>query len=603
MKKISSLFLMGLLFSGCNMSDQGLTLGDSDDNATPVEDNISSQSESVQIRLIHFNDLHAHLTQHKDRVIKNGKAVVEMRGGIARIATEVERLKSESENSILMNIGDTFHGGVEATFTNGNAIVDAVNAIGVDIGVMGNWDFAYGPGVSKLRFTDKSVNVLMKKMAGDVKAVNYPVLAANWFESSTFGSSDEPMLPATKIMIKEGVKIGFIGLTSDIVERMHAGFAFGSEFTQGEEAYVNLVNTHTQALRQAGCQVVVVMSELGIHKDKALADLVNQGVDVFFSAHTHEVTPTPLTSKSGALVVEAGNDGYLGVMDLNVNKSGVQKADWKLVDIDSSITPKAEIVEIVNRERAPFLSNDINMEMPSMLSGLTLEKSIDTVVGYSQVSLDRRHLFNSTFNTAMTDALLDASGSELALTPGFRFDSIIENEANPLLDAQITIEDLYRLFPSPFTLSTAKISGSDFKSIYEQMMHVVVSKDAFETNGGWIEGVGGVSATIDLQGENSHRIKDIRLKSDNSVIEDDRLYSITGCSRPLDSSDVLCSYSGFEDKEEFINPTTSSQYNVINFLESYIASGKFGVEHHHDIVDESDLQMWPSAQFIQPIMK
>ena len=74
------------------------------------------------------------------------------RGGLARLATLIKKIRSENPNSVLMNIGDTYHGGVEGLFTNGNAIVDPVNALGIDVGVPGNWDYAYGPGVFRLRY-------------------------------------------------------------------------------------------------------------------------------------------------------------------------------------------------------------------------------------------------------------------------------------------------------------------------------------------------------------------------------------------------------------------------------------------------------------------
>ena len=94
--------------------------------------------------------------------------------------------------------------------------------------------------------------------------------------------------------------------------------AVGFTFLQGQAAYEDLINTATRELRAEGVDLVVVMSELGLHRDYQLANHIDPGVDVFFSAHTHEVTTEPLVSASGALVVEAGNDGYLGRMTVTV---------------------------------------------------------------------------------------------------------------------------------------------------------------------------------------------------------------------------------------------------------------------------------------------
>ena len=113
------------------------------------------------IPLLHYNDLHAHLTPHKDllrvgdtcAVDANASAVIVERGGIARLKGLVDSLRAQNADAILMNIGDTYHGGVEAAYTQGNAIVAPVNALGIDVAVPGNWDFAYGPGVWRKRYT------------------------------------------------------------------------------------------------------------------------------------------------------------------------------------------------------------------------------------------------------------------------------------------------------------------------------------------------------------------------------------------------------------------------------------------------------------------
>jgi hypothetical protein len=89
-----------------------------------------------EVVFIHLNDLHANLTPHRDLVRESdasGAPVshVETRGGLARIATAIRQIRTGTQHSVLMNIGDTYHGGVEALYSRGNAIVAPVipNAI------------------------------------------------------------------------------------------------------------------------------------------------------------------------------------------------------------------------------------------------------------------------------------------------------------------------------------------------------------------------------------------------------------------------------------------------------------------------------------------
>ena len=110
--------------------------------AIPVRPSTPASGEQ-SITLIHLNDLHANLVSHLDmvRVVPEdggaAEARVEMRGGIARIATLIKQIRHENPHSLVMNVGDTFHGGIEALYTRGNAIVPAVNALGIDVGVPG----------------------------------------------------------------------------------------------------------------------------------------------------------------------------------------------------------------------------------------------------------------------------------------------------------------------------------------------------------------------------------------------------------------------------------------------------------------------------------
>ena len=143
---------------------------------------VTVSAQATTVTFMQFDDLHAHLTPHKDLVAQNGQTTVVERGGLARLATLIKKVRAENPNSVLMNIGDTYHGGVEGLFTNGNAIVDPVNALGVDIGVPGNWDYAYGPGVFRLRYAT-GLTALQRRMlevvAGTVKRPSFTNLAAN----------------------------------------------------------------------------------------------------------------------------------------------------------------------------------------------------------------------------------------------------------------------------------------------------------------------------------------------------------------------------------------------------------------------------------------
>ena len=598
-KHLSTLALLAtFLLSGCG---GGASTASDSQTQTPGNNQTPTAGTPTTIRLIEMNDLHAHLVPHADKIRDEDGSHFEMRGGIAKIATVIKALRAENNASILMNIGDTFHGGAEATFSLGNAIVDSVNALGVDIGVVGNWDFAYGTAVTELRFTNSVPNTILKNMTiGDteVKRPNYEVIAANWFTITPSGSS-ALMVSPTKMITKNGVKIGMIGLTSDIVARMHPSFALGMDFTQGKEAYISLINTYVSALKNSGAHIIVVLSELGIHKDVALAQSINPGVDVFFSAHTHELTKEPLKTASGALVVEPGNDGYLGVMDIEVLASGEKKFNWIIKDITQEIEDDAQVAQIVEKDRAPFVAQTVNIKNPLKQSSTMLTASIETVLADSPIALDRRGLLENSFNSAFAEVLRKQANTQLSITPGFRFDSVIDPEMDYVKQGSITIEDVYRFFPSAYTLATATVSGEHLHDVYESMLTSVVSKDAFEQSGGWVECLGGVAIRTNIDNENSQRVLSMQLLDDNTTLQNDTLYTIAGCTRPGDAEDVLCSYSGFGNKKDMLNPSTNLPYAVSDFFIDILKYERFHPIIQHNVTDESQVDL--DTGFIQPL--
>ncbi len=563
----------------------------------------ASLAGEERVSFIHLNDLHANLTPHSDLVRvpqTDDQPIAELqnRGGIARIATLVKTLRSENTHTVLMNIGDTYHGGVEALYTRGNAIIEPVKALNIDIGVPGNWDFAYGPITTRLRYSTESsplaelVNKVVFK--SEVKKPGYPVIAANVRKTLGILFEDEPLVPATHMVNRGSVKIGFIGITSDIVERMSPMLAWGFTFLQGEEAYKNLINTHAKKLRERGANLVVVLSELGLHRDHQLANVINPGVDIFFSAHTHELTPTPLASHSGAIVVEAGNDAYLGKMTVSFNNGKPTAFDWEVLAIDDTIKIDAQMAALVAQARAPFLAGDIAFDYP--LPGVTmpLTEPIDTVVGRSTQTLHRRNVLENPFNNLLSDAMREHYQTDIALTPGFRFDSVIA------ANSDITLEQLYRYLPVPPQLAKGTITGKNLKAVFETELMRVFSADAFEHSGGWLMGVSGLNLTVDLSQVEGQRVIAIARSTDNSPIAPDDILTVVSCTRPFDDSDVMCSNPGFESTEQLPGPSGDG-WTPLQLLRHTMGTGTLPVRSQQHILDKSKTPTWPGATYLQPL--
>jgi S-sulfosulfanyl-L-cysteine sulfohydrolase len=434
-----------------------------------------------------------------------------------------------------------------------------------------------------------------------VQAPDYPLLGGNVTRSIWLIDDGEPLLPATKIVEVGGRRVGFIGITSDIIARMSPMLALGFELLQGEEAYRDYVDKHSKELRSQGVDLVVVMSELGIHKDRQLADVVAPGVDVFFSAHTHELTPRPIVSNSGALVVEAGDDGVLGLMRVTLQGNDDPLFDWELLAVDDSVEADPQMTALVEQARAPFLAADVDMAYPMPGSELQLSAPIDTVIGTAPLLLHRRHALENPFNSYLANRLREHYGTDVALTPGFRFDAVVP-AGHPM-----TLEQAYRYLPAPPTLARGTITAGRLRELFEGELTRVFSSDAFNQSGGWFMGVSGITLQLDLSAADGSKVLEMRRLSDGSslwaegsLLQDEDTLSVLSCLRPFDADDELCGNGGFTDIQSMESPAGNSWAGV-EFLSWVMSQEQPENTLHRAISDVSATPFWPESEFVQPL--
>lgn len=625
-------------------NDENLIANHEENHTTSGETTAMNQN-SKTITFIQLNDLHANIVGHNEQVKQEGNSTIKLEkmGGLAKIKTQIDSIRQENNHTILMNIGDTYHGTAESMFTNGNMVVDLVNNLGVDVGVMGNWDFAYGPIVTHLRYGKISQD--------DVQRPNFKVIAANatcalpsqiasmgafaqtmatTALENTFGCKvGELFLDPTHIIEKEGIKIGFIGLTSDIVDRMHEMMGFNLDFTQGKENYVTLINDYATELKNAGADMVVVMSELGIHKDYALAKVLSkENVQVIFSAHTHELTQEPLVSDSGIYVVEAGNDAYLGEMKVTFNASkAISDLNWKLYKMDALVAEDAEMKAAIATARAGMLVDNPNIAIPSVqLEGMpdviknmmpspfsqTLNHSLDKTLAHTDLLLDRRDALESNLNNAITDLLRSEYSKEVSMTPGFRFDSTVvehehdfgghhyhyshENEA--VISGDIKTADIYRFFPAPYYIAEGNITGENLRAIVEENLHAVYATDTFEHSGGWFDGFSGLNMEVNLTQAKNQRLLSLKKLGSDTEIANNEVLSVVGCAKPFDmnAETTLCSYNRFTGVQNILKE--GNTYAISDFFIDQILNGELAkIANRKNITDVSNT----TSGFYQPL--
>ena len=101
-------------------------------------ESIVSSREEIKITILHTNDTHSQI----DPLPTNDKYAG--KGGVARRATLVRKIRSENPNTLLIDAGDVCQGTPYFNFFKGEVEYKAMSMIGYDAGTLGNHEFDNG---------------------------------------------------------------------------------------------------------------------------------------------------------------------------------------------------------------------------------------------------------------------------------------------------------------------------------------------------------------------------------------------------------------------------------------------------------------------------
>lgn len=457
---------------------------------TPKTASTPGDLDKKQITLLYVADLHAQLESHPELFWSNGEERIEEAGGFARVAAAIADIRRErGDNVLVLDGGDTIQGSAEAARTEGRAVVQALNGVGIDIGVPGNWEVAYGP----------------KAMRERAAEFRHPLVAANVRDKTTGERVFQPFL----IRDVGGVKVGVVGFTDpDVPFRQPPAYSEGLAYA-GADELPDLV----KEARDAGAEVVILLSHIGLSKAVALTDHV-PGIDLHLSADTHERTYEPI-DRDGVWVVEPGAFGsFLGRLDLVIEGGKIVDKRWELLELTASRYPEDASVKALVQQAISPLRNELDIE-----------------VGSTTVSLSRYAVVETNLDNLLADALREETGTEIALSNGFRF-------GTPVLPGAIRERDLWDFYPISTPLTTGKVTGKQLRAFWEQEIENAFAEDASRRFGGWLPRPSGMSVRFEAKAPFGERVREIRVGGE--PLDEARLYSVTACLREGDAPDTLC---------------------------------------------------------------
>lgn len=395
----------------------------------------SAQAQDRKLTILYSNDLHAHLEPHKVPWVSETRLV----GGFANIATLVKREKAANPFTVYFDAGDYFTGPYISSLTKGEAIIDAMNYLGLDAACVGNHEFDHG----------------WQNAIEQFKKAKFPILNGNIFEKGT-----DKLHWNNPYIIKKvnGVRIGVIG--------MHGKFAFydttSDEMIQGVEARDEEVylRKYIQELKNKVDIIVLLIHEgipgrqsttgakdvaRNLQRDIELAKNV-PGIDIIVTGHAHQGTPVPLVS-NGTIIVST--DAYtieLGKLEITYDKRSDKVTSFKNTLnylYDDEVPDDEQMLKVIGKWKDK------------------LKQITDEVVTTSPSALTRSYGEESNMGDMVADAMLNAH-------PEYDFAVTNSGGLRQDIDAGLVrVGDLISAFPFPNTVVQLQMKGSDMRAIFE----------------------------------------------------------------------------------------------------------------------------------------
>ena len=406
-------------------------------------------------------------------------------GGLDRVSTVINSIRSDRPDALLLDGGDTWHGSYTCFHTNGQDMVNVMNALKPDAMTF-HWEFTLG--------SDR-----VNKIVSDLP---FAALGQNIFDLEW----DEPaeLFPPYKFFERGGVKIAVIGQAFPYMPIANPGWMF-PEYSFGirDENMQAMVDE----VRQAGAELVVCLSHNGFDVDKQMARRV-QGIDVILSGHTHDALPEPVLIEKTIIVASGSNGKFVSRVDLDVRDGQMLGFRHKLIPVFSDvISSDLSVSKLIDEQRAPFAAQ---------LSEVIGETANDQL-------LYRRGNFNGTWDDLICDALLHEREADIALSPGVRWGPSI------LPGQQITREDIWNVtsmsYPEAYR---TQMTGEFLHVILEDVADNLFNPDPYYQQGGDMVRVGGLGYRIDISKSQGKRISNMTLLGTGEAIDSSKSYWVAG---------------------------------------------------------------------------
>jgi 5'-nucleotidase len=273
----------------CGLAGLAFTLPDFDISKHPFE----------KVTLLYTNDWHSRIEP-----FPMSHPEYANRGGAARRAAIIDKIRKEEKNVLLLDAGDMVQGTPYFNFYNGELEISLMNQMGYTAATLGNHDFDNGmEGLEKL-----------------LSKANFSVINCNY---TVKDSSIESFITPYKVYKFGKIRIGLTGVGIELNGLVPKPNFKGLIYNDPVES----VNKIAARLKyDYKCDYVIALSHLGFeYKDNKISDkglaTLSKDIDLILGGHTHTYIENLIEIKNrNNLKVNVSQMGwaglYLGRIDL-----------------------------------------------------------------------------------------------------------------------------------------------------------------------------------------------------------------------------------------------------------------------------------------------
>ncbi|MEG1100116.1 MAG: 5'-nucleotidase C-terminal domain-containing protein [Cetobacterium sp.] len=457
-------------------------------------------AKEVDVKIISSSDVHGRIIPWE----YSGDSYVS--GSFSQIDTYVSKEKKTNPNVILVDTGDAIQDNSVEKFSKvfPNPVSQVMNIMGYDIFVPGNHEFNFGLDI-------------LTKYIDNFKGKS---LASNLY----YKKDGKEFLEGSTIIEKDGIKIGFIGVTTPLITQFEAD--------TGNVKDLNVINPLKSVKEEVESlkgkvDAIVLIAHMGYDNEnsipgsgvKDIATAIPE-IDVILSGHAHKEISSK--NENGVLITAPYKYGQnLSIVDLKFDtdkKSKLVSKEAKTVSlkgIDNS--------ERVDKIYSPYhekLREEVNIVIGEATNPLVPK---DKVKGIPSIYVEDTGLA-----TFLHNVMLNYSDAQVVALSLDRDDS--KWEAGKIKKKDIAYN--YRYTGGEITVY--EFTGKDLKDYMEWSAEyfntlkpgdLTVSFDLEKRSFKYslYDQFGGVNYKIDLREEKGNRIKDLKLMDGTPIKADTKV--------------------------------------------------------------------------------